>query len=67
MLYLLGQLNSQWTLLTWSLLSLSFRNVSYVSPLLLYFCFLFCKSCESNVVASKKRALGQPEQAAMIN
>ena len=67
MLYLLGQLNSQWTLLTWSFLSLSFRNVSYVSPLLLYFCFLFCKSCESNVVASKKIALGQPEQATMIN
>ena len=65
--YLLGHLNSQWALLTWNFLSLSFRNVSYVSPLMLYFCFLLCKSCESNVEASKKRALSQSEQAAMIN
>ena len=40
-LYLLGHLDSQWTLLAWNFLSLSFRNVSYVSPLMLYFCFYF--------------------------
>ena len=36
--------NSQWMLSIWNFLSLSFRNFSYICPLMLYLCFLFFNS-----------------------